>query len=30
MVDINELKIDDVLINKFNKDKKRVKYIASK
>ena len=29
MVDIKELKIDDVLINKINKDKKRVKYIAS-
>ncbi len=29
MVDINKLKIDDVLINKFYKDKKRVKYIAS-
>ena len=29
MVDIKKLKIDDVLINKINKDKKRVKYIAS-
>lgn len=29
MIDIKKLKIDDVLINKFNKDKKRVKYIAS-
>ena len=29
MIDIKKLKIDDVLINKINKDKKRVKYIAS-
>lgn len=29
MVDIKKLKIDDVLINKINKNKKRVKYIAS-
>lgn len=29
MIDIKKLKVDDVLINKINKDKKRVKYIAS-